>query len=303
MTTAAFASPPKRPSTFSIWLQAIRPATLPAAVAPVLVGSAVATAHGVFSWLPVIAAMMGALLIQIGTNLANDYFDFKKGADTEARLGPVRVTQRGWLSPKQVAWATGLTFFLAFLTGVYLTVHGGIPILILGCVSILCGLLYTGGPFPLAYLGLGDVFVLFFFGPVAVCGTYYVQSQTLSWSVLQISLPIGLLTTAILVVNNLRDRHTDEEARKNTWAVRFGERFTRCEYSVLVSGAYAVPLVMVAFDSAPLGWLLPCVSAPLALKRIVQVWRTDGAALNPLLGATAQLGLIYAALFWLGASL
>ena len=303
MTSATVQSSASRPGVFSIWLQAIRPATLPAAVAPVVLGAAAAHAEGLFSWEPVLAALIGALLIQIGTNLANDYFDFKKGADTAERLGPIRVTQRGWIAPKDVAKATVITFALAFATGVYLMVHGGIPILILGIVSILCGVLYTGGPAPLAYVGLGDIFVLVFFGPVAVCGTYYVQCQQLSWNAFWISLPIGLLTTAILVVNNLRDRQTDAVAGKKTWAVRFGERFTRGEYLFLVGLSYGLPLVMVALEYAPMGWLLPLLSAPLASRRIGQVLQTDGAALNPLLGATAQLGLIYSALFAIGVNL
>lgn len=303
MSSATLQAPANKPGGLSIWLQAIRPATLPAAVAPVLLGAAAAKADGVLSWVPVLAALVGALLIQIGTNLANDYFDFKKGADTADRLGPIRVTQRGWIAPKDVARATIVTFLLALATGVYLMVHGGLPILILGIVSILCGVLYTGGPAPLAYVGLGDIFVLVFFGPVAVCGTYYVQCQALSWNAFWISLPIGLLTTAILVVNNLRDRKTDAVAGKKTWAVRFGERFTRTEYLFLVGLAYAMPVTMVAMDKAPMGWLLPLLSAPLASRRVGQVFRTDGAALNPLLGATAQLGLIYAALLAWGVNL
>lgn len=303
MTSATLQAPVHKPGAFSIWLQAIRPATLPAAVAPVVLGAAAAKSDGVFSMIPVLAALIGALLIQIGTNLANDYFDFKKGADTADRLGPIRVTQRGWIAPKDVARATIVTFLLALATGVYLMVHGGIPILILGIVSILCGVLYTGGPAPLAYVGLGDIFVLVFFGPVAVCGTYYVQCQALSWNALWVSLPIGLLTTAILVVNNLRDRNTDAIAGKKTWAVRFGERFTRGEYLFLIGAAYAVPVVMVAMELAPMGWLLPLLSAPLASRRVGQVLTTDGAALNPLLGATARLGLIYSALFAVGVNL
>ncbi len=303
MSSTASLSSEKRPAAFSIWVQAIRPATLPAAVAPVVLGAALAFAHGVFSFWPAAVAMVGALLIQIGTNLANDYFDFKKGADTDERLGPARVTQRGWITPNAVAAATAVTFALAIASGLYLFAVAGWQILAVGLVGVACGVGYTGGPYPLAYVGLGDVFVLVFFGPVAVAGTYFVQAQVWSLEAALVAIPVGLLMTAILVVNNLRDRHTDEVAGKRTLVVRFGERFARWEYFALVAGSYLWMVVLVATGVGTWGWLLPLVSLPLAVTRLRSLKETDGAALNPELGATARLGLVFSALLAIGVAL
>ena len=206
---------------------AVRHKTLPAALAPVLVGIALALSDKVFALLPALAAMGGALLLQIGVNLANDYFDFKKGIDSVDRLGPIRVTQTGLISPKQVMVGIVVTFGCSLLVGFYLVMVGGWPILFAGTASILSALAYSGGPCPLASLGLGDLFVFVFFGLVAVCGTYYVQALTLTWLVMGAAVPVGFLITAILVVNNLRDIEGDAKTGKRTLAVRLGVKGSR----------------------------------------------------------------------------
>jgi 1,4-dihydroxy-2-naphthoate octaprenyltransferase len=294
------ASPATRPSPLAIWLAAIRPATLWAGVTPVAVGTALAFVDGVAQWLPAVAALVGALLIQIGTNLFNDYADFVKGADTEERLGPARVTQKGWLTARQVATAAALTFGASVLVGSYLVLIGGWPIVWIGIASIACGVLYTGGPYPLGYIGLGDVFVLAFFGVVAVCGTYYVQALTVSTAAVLASLAVGALATAILVVNNLRDRFTDVKAGKRTLAVRFGGSFARVEYIVLVAAAYLVPVAVVVSGLGGPGWLVPLMSLPLAIKETRGVLTKEGVDLNPHLGGTARLGMVHGLLLSLG---
>lgn len=285
------------------WLLASRPKTLPAAAAPVVVGTAVAIGDGVFSLGPALAALLGALLLQIGANLANDVFDFKKGADTSERLGPLRVTQAGLLSPGQVMAGMWVTFGLATLTGLYLVWLGGWPIVAIGLLSILSAIAYTGGPFPLGYNGLGDIFVFIFFGLVAVCGTYYVQALTVSVSAVWASLPVGFLATAILVVNNLRDVDTDRAAGKKTMAVRLGADGAKAEYFLLLAGAYTVP---------PLMWLLGLESlwvmlAWLSLLRLPSLARLimhqKGRPLNKALAGTAQLELLFSLLFAVGLAL
>ena len=210
------------PSKVEVWLLAARPKTLPAAAAPVVVGTAVAISEQVFSLLPALAALLGALFIQIGTNFANDVFDFKKGADTTERLGPMRVTQVGLLTPRQVMMGMWLTFGLASVAGLYLIWIGGWPIVAIGVLSIISGIAYTGGPFPLGYKGLGDLFVFIFFGLVAVCGTYYVQAGSVTMSALALGVAVGALSVAILTVNNLRDVDNDRRAGKRTLVVRMG---------------------------------------------------------------------------------
>ncbi|MCF6285727.1 MAG: 1,4-dihydroxy-2-naphthoate polyprenyltransferase, partial [Candidatus Hydrogenedentes bacterium] len=228
-----------------IWLLAARPKTLAAGLTPVLIGTAMAAAAGSFHLASALCAALGALLIQIGTNFANDYFDFVKGTDTEERVGPKRATQAGLVSPKTMLIATIIVFALSFVPGAYLIVRGGWPFLAIGVVSVICGILYTGGPYPLGYLGLGDLFVLVFFGPVAVGGTYYVQALTLPTDVLVAGLMPGLFSTAILTVNNLRDADTDVRTGKKTLAVRFGKPFARLEYlfCVIVAGV-VLPLYL-----------------------------------------------------------
>ncbi len=286
------------------WLLAIRPRTLPAALAPVLVGAAMAGARGLFDPLPALAALGAALLIQMATNLANDYFDFLKGGDTEARVGPTRVVQAGLLSPEAVWRATVITLAAALLLGVYLVVEGGIPILIIGVLSLACAVAYTGGPFPLAYRGLGDLFAFAFFGPVAVAGTVWVQSRTFHPEFVLAGVGVGALVTAILVVNNLRDRDTDALAGKRTTAVRFGVPGTRAFYLALLIVGFATPVVgMQLHGWSPwtllaLGGLVPAY-APL---RAVITFR-DPRELLPALGHTARTLVVYAGLLALGFAL
>lgn len=288
-----------RPSTWRAWLLACRPATLTAAVAPVAVGSACVAATGLFRAGPASAALAGALLIQVGTNLANDLFDFEKGADTGERLGPTRAVQAGLLSAAQVRRGMILAFALAVLAGTYLVAVGGWPIALVGVASIASGIAYTGGPFALGYLGLGDVFVFAFFGIVAVTGTAFVQAGHVPLVAWLASLGMGALATAVLVVNNLRDRTTDVVAGKRTLAVRFGRRFAVAEYALLVVGAHvAVVFTALAVHSA---WpLLALGSLPLGARLVRQVASTDGRALNPLLGATARLLLVHGLLLSAG---
>jgi 1,4-dihydroxy-2-naphthoate octaprenyltransferase len=282
------------------WMLAARPKTLPAAAAPVIVGTAVAISEGVF-WLgPALAALLGALLLQIGANLANDVFDFRKGADTGQRLGPVRVTQAGLLRPGQVMAGMWFTFALAAAVGLYLIYVGGWPIVIIGVLSILSGIAYTGGPFPLGYNGLGDLFVFIFFGLVAVCGAYYVQAGTVSAAALWAAVPVGLLATAILVVNNLRDIETDRQAGKKTLAVRFGIQGAQTEYLLLLAGAYLVPLLAWVMAVTGLGGLAAWLSLPLAVPLVRAIYRDSGSILNKTLAGTARLELIYGLLFSLG---
>jgi 1,4-dihydroxy-2-naphthoate octaprenyltransferase len=281
-----------------VWWAAIRPATLWAGAVPVFVGTALAFAHGFRAWLPAAAALVGALLIQVGSNLVNDYADFNKGADTADRLGPARATAKGWLTARQVMAGAAVSLALAGAVGVYLTWVGGWPILALGLASIVAAVAYTAGPWPLGYLGLGDVFVLIFFGFGATAGTYWVQTGALGVQSLWAGAAVGALATAILVVNNLRDRVGDARAHKRTVVVRFGPTFARWQYTALVSAAYLICLGLA--PSAGWGWLLPLASLPLAVKAVRALWTTDGAALNPWLGATARLELVYGLLLSVG---
>ncbi len=284
-----------------MWLLASRPRTLPAAAVPVLVGSALAWRMGAFDPLAALAALLSALLIQIGTNFANDLFDFRKGADTQARLGPTRVTSAGLLSPASVQAGMGVAFGLAALAGLLLVARGGWPILLIGVASILSGIAYTAGPFPLGYNGLGDLFVFLFFGLIAVGGTFFVQARHLPPSVLVAAVPIGALATAILVVNNVRDADTDRVAGKRTLAVLLGRRAARAEYSGLLLLAFVTPfLLWLAFDFR--AWvLLPLLTIPqaVALARTVGK-QTDGPSLNRALAGTAQLLARYGVLLAVG---
>jgi 1,4-dihydroxy-2-naphthoate octaprenyltransferase len=281
-------------SALRIWAMAARPRTLPAAIAPVLVGTAAAYwvaedfAVGAF-----VAALIGSVFIQVGTNLANDYSDARRGADTVDRLGPVRVTSSGLVAPRRVLVATWVAFGVATLAGIYLATEVGPEILAVGVVSILAGVLYTGGPKPYGYAGLGELFVFLFFGLVAVNGSYYVQLEELDWVPLLLSVPVGLLATAILVVNNLRDIDTDHRAGKTTLAVRLGRKRTRLLYAYLLAVAFAtVPLAVLVTD-AP-AWTLLAFGAAVAADRPLRavMTRTDGEALNGALAGTgALLGL------------
>ena len=285
-------------SRVQAWVLASRPKTLPAAVVPVLVGSVVAAGDGAFVPLPAVVALVCALLIQIGTNLANDYFDFIKGADSEHRIGPIRVTQSGLIPPATVRNAMIGVFVLTFVLGLYLVSVGGWPILIIGVASLFCAVIYTAGPYPLAYVGLGDVFVFLFFGIVAVTGTYYVQALQWSTDALIASIPVGAISTAILVVNNYRDIDTDRVANKRTMAVRLGRSGTRTEFRLLMLLAYTVPLLQMQRGGFDAWMLLPMLSLPLALRVLRIMERTtDGKELNNALAGTGRLLAIYGVLY------
>lgn len=286
-----------------VWLLAARPKTLPAAAAPTIAGSAVAWWEGVFQFGPALACILAALLLQIGANLANDVFDYRKGADTEQRLGPLRVTQAGLLSPRQVLVGMWVTFGLAALIGIYLTFVAGWPVIAIGLLSIAAAVAYTGGPFPFGYYGLGDLFVFLFFGLAAVCGTYYVQAGTVSTLAWLAAIPMGLLITAILVVNNLRDIETDRQAGKATLAVRLGVEGARTEYALCLIGAFLTPVLMWAFKLAPIGVLLSWGSLLMVPALLRLVYREKGRILNEALAGTGRLALSYALLFSVGLAL
>ena len=276
------------------WLLATRPKTLPAAISPVLVGCAVAWAEGGFDLVSALAAFAVALLLQIGANLANDVADFRRGADTQDRLGPLRVTQGGLIPPRQIVVATAAVLLAAAAPGLYLVWRGGPVLGVLGLLAIAAAVTYTAGPKPFGYLGLGELFVFVFFGPVAVAGTVFVMTQQISRLALLVSISMGCLVTAILVVNNLRDIDTDRIAGKRTLAVRIGRGATRWEYTALIVVAYATPLVMWVLEVSRPGPILALTTAPLATLLVWRVWHVSGRALNPVLGGTARLCLWFA---------
>ena len=282
-----------RPTPFQSWVLATRPKTLPAAIVPVVVGSAIAVADATFVPTAAVAALLVALLLQVGANLANDYFDYRSGADTGERLGPTRVTQSGLIAPRRVLAGTLVVVALAAVCGLYLVWRGGWPILALGLLAILATFAYTAGPLPLGYNGLGEVFVLLFFGLVAVAGTYYVQARTLTPLALAASLPIGCPVTAILVVNNLRDMETDRRAGKRTLAVRLGRRATQLEYTALLVLPFLLLPLFWASGLLSRWWWLPWLASPLAISLIRHVFHDTGAALNASLARTAQLHLLF----------
>jgi 1,4-dihydroxy-2-naphthoate octaprenyltransferase len=287
----ASARPVRSRVPLRIWAMAARPRTLPAAIAPVLVGTALAGSEGQFRPLAFCAALVGSIFIQIGTNLSNDYSDARRGADTEERLGPVRVTAGGLVPPRKVLVATWLAFAIAVVAGAYLIALVGWELLAVGAASILAGVLYTGGPRPYGYEGLGELFVFGFFGIVAVTGSYYVQTEELSWLVLGLSVPVGLLAAAILVVNNIRDVDTDRRAGKRTLAVRLGRDRARRLFVLTVTLPFAIVVALAAIDARP-ELALALLAAPLvpALVRTVSS-RTDGPSLN---GALARCGALLA---------
>jgi 1,4-dihydroxy-2-naphthoate octaprenyltransferase len=289
---------------WKVWVHAARPRTLWAAVTPVIVGASLAFRDGVFHGGAAMAALLGSVAIQIGTNFANDYYDWKRGADTHERLGPLRVTQAGLVTPAQMRLAMWIVFGFAVLDGAFLVWRAGWPILAAGLLSVGAGILYTGGPFPFGYHGLGDVFVFIFFGVIAVSGTYYAQALKLNSTVLLLSIPIGLLATAILVVNNLRDIDTDREAGKMTLAVRLGRRGTRWEFAILLLAIALVPPVLVLMHACRPGVLLASVAMLLSIPLLRTVFRhTDGPTLNRALADTARLQLVYGCLLAIGLQL
>ena len=291
------------PGSIRAWVLAARPATLTAAFAPVAVGSACAWHVGGFRWDAALAALVGAFLIQIATNFANDMFDFQKGADTEERLGPTRAAQAGLLTVGQLRRGIIVTFALALGIGIYLTWIAGPAVIVIGLASMAAGLAYTGGPFPLAYNGLGDVFVLAFFGFVAVCGTAFVQAlfvPDIAWAA---SVPIGALATAILVVNNVRDFEGDARAGKRTLVVRFGRQGGVREYAFLLVAAYATPVFMFLLGWTSAWVCLPLVTILWAARLFASVVSDRGVALNQTLAWTAKLLSLFGVLFAIGIAL
>ena len=291
---------PASRSRLGIWIEAARPKTLWAGVVPVVIGTAMAVGDDVVHWTSAILALLGSVLIQIGTNFANDYSDFVKGADTEERIGPQRITQAGLISPQGVRLAAILTFGAAVVSGGYLIVRGGWPILLVGVLSIVSGWLYTGGPKPLGYLGLGDLFVLVFFGPVAVAGTYYVQALEITPAVVAAGFGPGLLSVSVLVVNNLRDIIQDKKAGKRTLAVRFGPSFARQQYAFCVALAVAIPVAMAMLIEDKIALMGCLVLLPVSWPTVRRIYLRDGQELNPLLGETARLLLLFGVLFSVG---
>ena len=287
-------------SKLNAWLLAIRPRTLPAAAAGVIMGSALAWHDGFFRLDAALACLLTALLLQIGSNLANDVFDFERGTDTPERLGPVRVTQAGLLSPSQVKIGMAVVFGLATLFGLYLAWLGGWPIIIIGIAAILSAIAYTGGPFPLGYYGLGDLFVFIFFGLASVAGSYYVQAGSVSAAAWWMTIPPGLIITAILVVNNLRDIENDRKAGKHTLAVIMGERATRIQYLICMIGAYLVMPLVAWMAVIPWSSMLTWLSLPLAIRTAQIVFTQKGRPLNAALAGTGQTALLFSIFFWVG---
>ena len=283
-----------------VWFLAIRPKTLAAAIAPVMLGTGMAGGDGVFHIPSAALCLAAALLIQIGTNLANDYFDYKKGADTSERIGPTRVTQAGLVSPLAMRISIILTFGLAAAAAEQLIFRGGWPLLGIAVLSILSGIFYTAGPCPLGYIGLGELFVLIFFGPVAVAGTYYVQSLEINSIIILSGLGPGLLSAAILAVNNLRDIETDRKSGKMTLAARFGDRFAKIEYLTFIILASLVPVLIFLMirDHEEILWAT--ATALLAVPVIHLVYTAQGRRLNAALGLTGLLLLIYSLAFAVG---
>lgn len=293
-----------QPGTLSIsqrWMLAIRPKTLTAAIAPVILGWGVAATTGKFLWGPALAALLTSIMIQIGTNLVNDVVDFSKGADTDARTGPVRVTQTGLLTPRQVWGGVILSFGLAVVAGLYLAWVAGWPVLVIGALCLLSGIAYTAGPYPLAYNGLGDLFVFLFFGFAAVGGTVFVVSSQVPPQTWFAATAAGALTVNILVVNNIRDIETDRKAGRKNLPVVLGRRAAEWEFALMLVAAYAVPPILVCKQLSSPWILLSALTFPQALNLwgILRSGRS-GPELNPILGKTAQLLLWYCLSFALG---
>lgn len=280
------------------WSLAIRPRTLPAAAAGVVMGGALAWRDGYFSLDATLACLFAALLLQIGSNLANDVFDFERGADTPERLGPTRVTQAGLLTSAQVKFGMVVVFGLAALLGLYLAWLGSWPIILIGIAAIISAIAYTGGPFPLGYYGLGDIFVFIFFGLASVSGTYYVQAGFVSAAAWWMTISPGLIVTAILVVNNLRDLENDRKAGKHTLAVLMGERATKTQFLICILAAYLVLPLAAWFGVISWDSLLAWLSMPIAIRATRVVFTQKGRPLNAALASTGQAALMFSLLFW-----
>jgi len=287
-------------SRFQVWVLAARPKTLPAAAAGVVAGTALAVHDGQFRFGPAFAALCVALLLQIGSNLANDVYDYERGADAGERHGPMRVTQSQLLTPEQVKLGMWVVFGISAGMGLYLAFVAGWIVILIGLAAILSAIAYTGGPFPLGYYGLGDLFVFIFFGVAAVAGTYFVQAGSVSAQAWWMSLPIGWLIVDILVVNNLRDIRTDREAGKHTLAVRFGERGTRAQYIILLIASYLLLPILAIFGILPWTSLLVWLSLPLACHTLQVVFEKSGPPLNEALAGTGRIALVYSLLFFVG---
>ncbi|OEU46621.1 MAG: 1,4-dihydroxy-2-naphthoate octaprenyltransferase [Desulfobacterales bacterium C00003060] len=286
---------------WQVWWLAARPKTLWAGIIPVIVGTVMAFEVDKFHMISFLATLTCSVLIQVGTNFANDVFDFQKGTDDETRKGPMRVTQAGLVTPHQMKIATTTVLGLAFLAGIYLVWRAGWPIMIIGLLSLLLAVLYTYGPFPLGYIGLGDILVLIFFGPVAVGGTYFIFAGHVNTAVLLAGFALGMIATAILVVNNLRDMETDKKSGKHTLAVRFGAGFARTEYLLMICGAMLVPITIYAIEGTHVWtnlaalYIFPAIPVT---KKVLTC--TNGQVLNDALAGTARLLAIFGALFSLG---
>lgn len=290
----------QNPSNWNAWWMAIRPRTLPAAAAGVIMGSALAWRDGFFRWDAFIVCLLVALLLQIGSNLANDVFDFERGTDTAERMGPTRVTQAGLLTPSQVKAGMIVVFGVAAALGLYLAWIGGWVILVIGLAAILSAIAYTGGPFPLGYYGLGDVFVFLFFGIAAVAGTYYIHAGSVSTAAWWMTIPPGSIITAILVVNNLRDLENDRKAGKHTLAVRLGKQATKAQYVFCIAVAYLILIPTAWLNIIPWTSLLAWLSLPIAIRATRVVLTQKGRSLNAALAGTGQTALVFSALFWIG---
>lgn len=285
------------------WLLATRPKTLTAAAAPVLAGTAAAHATGGVAPLPALAALLGAFLLQIGSNFANDVYDYEKGSDREDRLGPTRAVQAGWITPKAMKRGMVLVFALALLVGSYLVAVAGWPIVVIGLASIACAIAYTGGPYPLGYNGLGDVFVFVFFGLIAVGGTAFVQVGSVPLPAWLGGIVLGLLAVNLLVVNNVRDADTDRVSGKRTVVVRFGRSVGHAQYASALVVAALMPVALVALGYSPIA-LAPILAVLPGVGIFRRLVRADsGPAYNRLLGATAGILFVYALLWSLGVAL
>lgn len=288
-------------TTLTPWILASRPKTLPAAVVPVLLGSAIAWDEGGFALAPMTVCLVFAVLVQIGTNFANDYFDFVKGADGVDRIGPARAVASGWISPEAMFRATVIILGLAFVVGLLLLVYGGVWLLLIGVASILSAVAYTGGPYPLGYNGLGDVFVIAFFGLIAVGFTFFVQAGYFSPLVWPVGLACGLVINNLLVVNNFRDYHSDLRAGKRTLAVRFGRSFVWYQYIASNAIALAVPVFLLAFPGGSRWLLLPLVLAiPMARLGVAMKRAHDREEFDWVLANTAKVLVGYGLLLTIG---
>ena len=282
------------------WIIAIRLKTLPAAISPVLLGSSLSYKYGYFSLLIFFMTLFAAILIQIGTNFANDVYDFEKGTDRDDRLGPVRATQAGLISPKKMKFSMLGTFSLAILVGCYLAWIGGLPIVFIGIASIIAGIAYTGGPYPLGYNGFGELFVFLFFGVIAVPGTYFLQTGTFTYLSIWLGSCMGMLSTAILVVNNIRDIDTDKVTGKKTLAVYFGILFSYIEFIILIIGPYLILLYLMINKNLDSSIYIVFLSLPIGLKLIFELIINKGIKLNTVLSSTAKLLFIFSLLCSIG---